>query len=238
MKGMILMKDILLNKKWIGAAALVLYAVVVSMFFAKSGMELASQLAPTVEQEIDYFLPITIAGGEIVAPQETIISRTYGSGYDIRKIVLDTRSDELEPSALKDKGMFVSRKYVYMISGSKTEIRDLKNMPDMTLDRETVHSAMEFVQDKAGGYIFLFVFTMFLIFVCCAVGLYTLAMHWALAGIFHNGFHQTLRINTFAYIFVSVLSLLTGLNVGIIATFIILFGANFITNKFLQQSQA
>lgn len=229
------MKDILLNRKWAGAIILAVYSLIVAAFFTNISSDFIKQAVPVVEQEIEGFLPITISNQEIVAPQNTIISRTYGTDYNVRKVVLDTRADEFETSALKDKGLYVSRKYVYFVSEGKTEIHDFKNIPDMTIDAEVLHSAMEYMQEKSSGYIFFGISVFFFMFAAMAIGLYSLAMHWALSGIFHNTLRQTLRINTFAYIIVSTFTMVVGFNIGIIATFVILFGANYGVNKWLQE---
>jgi len=220
------MKEILLDKKWIGAAALVVFSLLVAGFFTNFGVKFVKQYAPVVEQEVDSFLPVTIANGEIVAPQDTLISKTYGSEANGGKVVLDTRVDEFETSALKDKGLYISRKYAYIVSDNKTEIRDFKSFPNITLDEEVVHEFFKIAQDKAGGYIFSGIFAFFFVFAAFAIGLYSLVMYWPLKMIYHHGFAYTLRINTFAYIAVTALTMLFGFNLSIIVTFVILFGAN------------
>lgn len=231
------MKEILLNKKWVGAAVLLLYVLAVSAFFTNFGVKFVKQAAPMVERELVDFLPITIADGEIIEPKDTVITKTFGQGNDENKVVLDTRVDEFETSELKNKGLYVSRKYIYLVSNLKTEIRDMKEFPNMVIDEEVLHDVADLLTEKAGKYIFLGVFIMFWIFAAAAIGLYTLAMHWALAGLFHNPFAQTLRINTFAYIAVSVLTMIAGFNIGIIATFVILGAVNYAVNKWLQEEK-
>lgn len=231
------MKDILLYKKWMGALALVIYSLIVAMFGTGIGTKFVEQAAPIVEQELAGFLPITFSGGEIVAPKDTVISRTYGSDNNVRKVVLDTRAEEFETSALKDEGLYVSRKYVYVVSSKEMKITSLKDIPDMTIDEEILHDAGQIIVSKAGLYIFCTVFIFFLVFAAAAIGLYSLAMHWALKGLFANSFAQTLRINTFAYIGVSALTLIIGYNISIVITFVILFAVNYGVNKWLQEEK-
>ena len=231
------MKEILLNRKWIGAAALMVYSLIVAFLFTNFIVDAVKKTAPIVQQELADFLPITISDGEIVEPKERIISKTYGSGKDERKIVLDTNVEEFITSDLKDKGLFISRKYIYVVSDSRTEVRDLKNIPNMTIDREVLQEIAETAETKAGIYIFFGIFVAFWAVAAAVIGLYTLAMHWALTGVFHNQFAQTLRINTFAYIVVSALSMIAGFNIGIIATFVILGAANYAVNKWLVKEQ-
>jgi len=228
------MRDILLEKKWIGAIALAVYALIVATFFANMGSKFIEQSAPAVEQEVRAFLPVTIAGGEITAPQNTVISRTYGSGNDMRNVVLDTSTDEIETSVLKGKGVYISRKYIYTVSENKTEIHDMKKVPDMLIDAEIVHELSELVQSRAGLYIFVLTFVVFGAWTAIAIWLYSVIMYWALKTVFHNNFALTLRINTFAYIAISVLTVLIGFNIGAVATLIILLGVNIGVNKWLQ----
>lgn len=228
------MKDILLGKKWAGAIALAVYTIIVAIFFTNMGVKFILQNAPVVEKEVNVFLPVTIAGGEITAPQNTIISRTYGSGNDILNVVLDTSTDEIETSVLKDKGLYISRKYIYAVSENKTEIHDFKNVPDILIDSEVLHDFSELVQSRAGIYIFVFMLVAFGVWATIAIWIYSFIMQWALKSIFHNDFALTLRINTFAYIGVSVLTMLAGFNISAVSTFIVLFGVNFGVNKWLQ----
>ncbi|MBR1600398.1 MAG: hypothetical protein IJ677_02340 [Alphaproteobacteria bacterium] len=231
------MKEILLHRRWVGAIALVIYSLIVAILGADIGVKFVQQSAPIVEQELNVFLPITFSGGEIVSPRDTIISRVYGSGNNVRKVVLDTRAEEFETSALKDEGIYVSRKYVYAVSSREMKITSLKEMPDITIDSEVLHETRQIIENRAGVYIFCTVFVFFLLFAAVAVGLYSLAMHWALKGLFANSFAQTIRINTYAYILISGLTLLIGYNISIVITFVILFGVNYGVNKWLQEAK-
>ena len=231
------MKEFLLNKKWVGAVALFLYVAAVSTFFTGLTVKYIKQAAPTVERELVDFMPIRFENGMIVEPEDTIITKSYNYGNVEHKIVLDTRVDELENSELKVKGLYVSRKFVYFVSDLKTEVRSLKNQPDMVIDEEMVRNTMDDIQNKSGKYIFLILLIAFWIFTAAAIGLYTLAMHWAFAKMFHNSFSQTLRINTFAYVAVSAIIVVFGFNIGIIGTFVILGAVNYAVNKWLQEEQ-
>lgn len=232
------MKDILLYKKWIGALALAVCTIITAAFFANAGADFIKQSSPIAEREINAFLPITIAGGEITAPQNTIISKTYGSGNETFNVILDTRTDEIDNSVLKNKGLYISRSYIYAVSGNKTEIRDLKNIPDMLIDAQTVHDFFEVLQDRAGGYIFCLLFAVLFAWTAAAIGLYSVVIHFALKSMFNGGFALTLRISTFAYIALYLLRIFAGLNIGVVATFVIILGVNFGVNKWLQSKKA
>lgn len=229
------MKEILLDKKWIGAAALLIYSLLISVLFTVKGVELVKQGAPVLEKEINEFLPVTISGGEIVAPQNTLISKVYGDGKNTGIVILDTRVDEFEASTLKDKGLYISRKYFYAVSDEKTEIRSLSTIPDMTIDEEVMSNVFNIIRERAGVYIFFTLLISFLIFFACAILLYTLVMYWPLKALYHNEFGQVLRINTLAYIVISALTLLLGFSLSIIITFVLMFGANCSVNEGLKK---
>jgi len=227
------MKELLLGKKWFGAMVLAVYALAVAYWATGFAVNVIKQTMPQVEQELAAFLPVVIEKGEVVIPKDAIISKVYGQGNNMRNIVLDTRVDELETSELKGKGVYLSRKYLYIVSDIKTEVHPVNKLPDMVIDAETLHDASQIIQDKAGGYIFAGIFLFLLIFSAAAIGLYSLAMHWALSGMFNITFNQTLRINTLSYIVISALSFI-GLNVSIIITFVVLFMVNYGVNKYLK----
>lgn len=228
------MKEIFLDKKWVGAIALVVYSLIIAVLFTGMGVKLVENGAPVVEKEINEFLPITIADGAIVAPQDALISKVYGDS----RVVLDTRADEFETSALKDKGLYISRKYIYAVSKDKTEIRGIDNFPNMTIDEEVMSGVFKIIHERAGVYIFFTLFISFIIFFACAIGLYTLVMYWPLKALYHNEFGQVLRINTFAYIVISALTLLLGFSLSIIITFVLMFGANCGVNEGLKKIAA
>ena len=232
------MKEILLDKKWIGAGVLVIYSLLVAVFFTDLGVKFVNNAAPVIEREIDEFLPVTVSEGEITAPKDAYISKVYGSGRNEGRVVLDTRIDEFETSALKDKGVYISRKYIYAVSGEKTEIRSLATFPNMTIDEEVMSSLFKIIRERAGAYIFFTLFVCFLVFFACAIGLYTLVMYWPLKALYHNDFRQVLRINTLAYIVISALTLLLSFNLSIIITFVLLFGVNCGVNEGLKKIPA
>ena len=213
--------------------ALVVYALAVAYWSTGFAVNVISQTMPQVEQELSAFLPIVIEKGEVIVPKDTIISKVYGQGSNVRNLVLDTRVDELETSELNGKGVYLSRKYLYIVSDVKTEVHPVNKLPDMVIDAETLHDASRIIQDKAGGYIFAGIFLFLAVFSAAAIGLYSLAMHWALSGLFNITFSQTLRINTLSYIVISALSF-AGLNISIIITFVVLFMVNYGVDKYLK----
>ena len=230
------MKNFLLNKKWVGFLAILIYSIIVSAYVSQTTKNAIVRYGPTVAAEVETFLPITIENGEIVEPKDTVISKTYGEGWQSASVVLDTRTDEFEPSSLKGQGLFVSRKFVYTVTSNEIKIKSLKDMPNATLDKEVLDSVLTYLENNAGRYIFPFLFFSFIIGALIGILLYTVVMHWLMAIIFKVKFAHTLRINTLSYVVISLLILFTSLNIGILTTLVLMLGINFAVNFALKSA--
>ena len=225
------MQEFLLKKKWIGFAALVIYSLIVAVYSVKMAKEFVTQYAPVFEREAVDFLPITIQNGEIAEPENTLIQKSYGSGWQSFNVVLDTRSDEFEPSSLQGQGLYVSKKFIYTVANNKIEIHNMKDLPDATLDADTLSAAVQYTIKNIGRWAFPFVLVVVFISMGISVLLYTVLLHWLMAIIFKVKFAHTLRITTLAEICWSLAVLFIGLNPGLLLTFAILvlvnLGVNF-----------
>ena len=234
------MKDFITKNKWLGFIVVILYALFAAGYATHMVVPFVHQYMPTVTEEINSFLPVTIENGEIVAPQDTIISKSYDVGGDNIQVVLNTGVDEFETSELKNQGLYVSRKYFYAVSDRKTEIQSLEKLqfPNMVIDSEIVKSAATAVEENLGKYMFLVTFFAFLIFGGLAVVLYTLCMHWIVRLWFRVNFTQTLFVNSIAYVALSLLSLLTPFNIGVVIMFVALIAANVGINSAIKEENA
>ncbi len=231
------MKDFLLKKKWVGFFAILIYSLIVSAYVSGTTKEAIVRYGPTVAAEIEYFLPITIENGEIVEPKDTIISKTYGEGWQSANVVLDTRVDQFEPSSLQGQGFYVSRQYIYTVTNNEIKIKSLKDMPNATIDKEVLDSVLTYLEKNASRYIFPFLFFSFLIGALIGILLYTVVMHWLMAIVFKVNFGHTLRINTLSYVVLSLLILFTTLNLGILMTFVLMLGINFAVNYAIKTTE-
>ena len=222
------MKELITKNKWFGFVAVVLYALISAFYTVDVVVPFVKEYLPAVTEEAEQFLPITIENNEIVEPANTIISKTYGSGSSEAKVVLDTRVDEFETSALTTQGLYISRKFIYGVSRQKTEIRSLESMklPNMVISSDVVKSWAAAIEKNVGKYIFGAVFAFMFLFTCAAILLYTVCSHWIVAIWFKQPFSQTLFINTIAYIAIGLLHIFVAFSMGVIVTFVALIAVN------------
>lgn len=234
------MKELVTKNKWLGFIAIIVYAAIVAGYMAHTIVPFVKQNMPVVSEEIKSFLPVTFENGKIVAPQNVVISKSYDVGGDKIQVVMNTGIDEFETSDLKDSGLYISRKYFYAVSERKTEIQSFEKlqMPNMVVDSEIVDLAATEIEKNVSKYIFAGTFLAFLIFSAFAVLLYTLFMHWIIRIWFKIGFTQTLFVNSVAYVVLSLLSLLTPFNIGIIVMFVALIAANVGVNSAIKEENA
>lgn len=233
------MKEFIAKNKWLGFIVVIVYALIAAGYATRVIVPFVHQYTPAVTEEINSFLPITFENGEIVAPQDTIISKSYDIGGDKVQVVLNTGVDEFETSDLKDPGLYVSRKYLYAVGERKTEIQSFEKvqMPNMVVNSEIVSAAAKEITDNIGKYMFIMTFFAFLIFSAFAVLLYTLCMHWIIRFWFKADFTQTLFVNSVAYVILSLVSLITPFNIGIIIMFVALIAANVGINSAVKEEQ-
>ncbi len=222
------MKELITKNKWLGFIAIIVYALIAAGYATHTIVPFVQQYMPAVSEEIKSFLPVTFENGEIVEPQDTVISKEYDVGGDKVKIVMNTGVDEFDTLDLRNQGLYISRKYIYAVSERKTEIQSFEKlqMPNMVVNDEIVDLTAAEIEKNIGKYMFVTTFFAFLIFSAIAVLLYTLFMHWIIRIWFKIDFSQTLFVNSVAYVILSLLSLLTPFNIGIIIMFVALIAAN------------
>lgn len=232
------MKNFLLNNKWVGFVSLLVYALIASAVVSKYGVEIVKQYTPMVVQEAEQFLPITLQEGEIIEPQNKIINQTYGDEKNGVKfnVVLDTTRDEFEATSLTEQGIYVSKKYMYGVSGQKTEIRSLSDFPNGTLDKEKLDAGADLFVKNTQKYMFPIYAIIALVSAMIAVLIYTVLMHWLMAIMFKVKFGFTLRINTLVYAIISIIAVLSGMYVGWLMMFGLMLLLNIGVNA-LEKSQ-
>ena len=172
--------------------------------------------------------------------QDTIISKTYGDANSKFEIVLDTRKDAFDTSALSTPGMYVSKKYIYVVNEQKTEVRSFASMklPNMVLDKEVVQTWSDYAQKKLGKYLFVTTFLLMLLYVFSAVVLYTAVMHWLIAKFFNVRFSQTFMLNAFTYTAIALIGLFTGFNLSVLVTLVALVAVNVAVNAAWKENVA
>lgn len=229
------MEKTLLNTKWLGATCVVLVSFIFSYLACNYAVKAMNTFMPTVVTEVSQFLPITVENGAIVEPKDTLISRNYGNDERPYMLVLDTRTDELNAENIKNQGLYISRKFIYAIARDKTEIRSLSSFANMTIDQEMLVQGAEWLEQKSSGYIFGFLFISLLLYLSIVILLYAAVVHLLLNTMQKVEFKRTLRVTTLAYLGLFIICTFT-VSIGFIVTFILLFGANYLTAKYIPQN--
>ncbi|MBQ9035543.1 MAG: DUF1189 family protein [Alphaproteobacteria bacterium] len=234
------MKNFLLQNKWLGFVALLIYALIDSAVVSKIGIAAVEQYTPVVAQEMEQFLPITVENGEIVTPQNAVVRQSFNLGSEENKIpfnvVLDTTSNEIEATALAEDGIYVSRKFMYIVSGKNTQIQDLSDIPNGTFNKETLNAATELFVKNTHKYMFPLYAVATLIVAMIVILLFTVLMHWLMAIMFNVTFGRTLRINTLTYAVIYTVAVLSGFYVGLLAVFGIMLFLNIGVNAALKSA--
>ena len=229
------MKKLLLETKWIGALAVILFALVVSYYVSDWASTFIKQVRPTAVAELSEFLPITLENGEIVDPQGAYIRKTYGPQNMPINIVLDTRSDSLSSDEISEQGLYVSRKYIYAVSKQKTEIRSFEDMPNATIDRQLLEAGADWMEQNAGTYIFGTLFLSLALFMALASLIYAALIQLLIGKMIKVNFARTLRVTTLCYVALAIFGMAV-FSIGVIVKFVLLLAANYGVAKCVPQS--
>ena len=232
--------NFLLTKKWIGAAVFILSCLLYSAYCMVAVNDAVMQYMPTVKVNISDFLPITIENGMITKPENAIIERTYGSDDDKFKVVLDTRTEEFEPSLLQVTGLYISRSALYTVNSNKNEVRinSLRDVPNMVIDDEIMNAVVTAVEGYIKPVIFGFVMFWVIVAGLVTMGLYSLVLHWIMSAIYKAPYRQTLRLTVYSYIVLSLLGNLFTIPHLFILGFIVAAIVNFAVNMVQKQKEA
>lgn len=232
------MEKMLLRQKWLGVIVVFVVSLLFSVYSAGRITDAYVQIEPQISKEMNYFLPVTFAGGQIVSPQDAIIERTYGTPENPYTVMLNTKVDELNISDLSG-GLYFTRSKVYSYDSSKGEIKiqSLDKVPDVTITAQDVGGFLE----QFGGYLkptLSLIFTVvFASFIGIATLFYTIITHWLFKRLYHADFALTLRVNTLAYSAMFALSFLVDINFGFIVTLLLILACNYLANIILEEKQ-
>ena len=231
------MEKTLLNTKWLGTICVVAVAFIFSFLASNYASTAIRAFMPTFVTEASQFLPITVEKGTIVEPKDTQIKKNYGTADSPFVVMLDTNADELTSADLTAQGLYISRKFIYGVKSDKTEVWGLDKLSDMTINQELLQQGAEWVEQKSGGYAFAILFISILLYIPFAILLYAAVIQLIIGMALKVGFGRTLRVTTLGYLALFVIGAFT-VSIGIIVTFILLLGANWLTAKYYPQSTA
>ena len=229
------MKKFLLETKWVGVGLAVLLSFIISWTLSAKISLFIETTTPYVSEQIKGFLPITVENGTITEPQNTVIQKEYALGDETFHVVLNTETDELSTDDIKDTGLYISRKYMYMVSPQKSEIRSLSTIPNMRFDNELVQAGEEWLQKNTEKYLFIGLFLMLLITIGIASLIYAGLTQLLIGRAVAADFVRTLRITTLGYLVLLTVELFGGLSINMLIKFVLIVLLNYYINKNLYQ---
>ncbi len=227
------MKKFLIEQKWVGVGFAIIASLLIAWISTSKTIGFVQAVSPYISEEAKNFLPLTFENGTITEPQNTIISKEYKFGDDesnVVKVVLNTEVEELTSDDIKDSGIYFSRKYMYAVTPQKTEIRDLSDIPNMTVDQEMFDSGMKWLESRVNGYLFVVIFVMMLAWIGLAVLIYAALSQLLIGKVVSSAFARTLRITTLGYL-VLLIELGTGFGINILIKLVLLVLLNYYINK-------
>lgn len=192
--------DILLKKKWVGALLLIITCFYMSFDISRTFNDLYQYIAPTLKQEVGYFLPISIEDGVIVEPKNKIIQKQYGDKNKIT-VELNTETEELDVNNLND-GFYVTKNNLYIVNKAKNKerVQSLENFPNIKINEEIFSSALVSFEQYAYKTILVGGGILFLLW-----GFLSISFTSAIASIFiperwNFKFRNILRVNTLMFV--------------------------------------
>ena len=205
-----------LTKKWLGPLFLFVYVLVTSLFLVHQITPQLKAIFPVITQEAGAFLPITIQNGEVVQPENALISKTYTLQDGTFNVVLDTRTEKLDLNTLSPNSIYFSRKCVYIVSPEETKERCFpeSSSEPIVITEEMVKNLMDNLGEHVDTFLTgVLIISLFLGFYFVIL-FYTIILHWIIALLARTSFGQTLFINTLLYILYNLVETFTPITLG------------------------
>ena len=230
-----------LTKKWLGPLFLFLYTLGVSFSLIHKMVPYMKEMFPVINQEAETFLPITFQNGEIVQPQNTIISKNYtdekGNNFSV---ILDTRTDMLDLNKLPKDGFFISKKCVYIVSPDESRVKcfdSIQSQEPFVITKEKLENWLNKASKYATTFLTaFFAITLFIVFYIIIL-FYTIIMHWIVALLSKTSFGQTLFINTLTYIGWNLVEAITPIRIGFLLKVVLFICINWIVCKSINEKK-
>lgn len=199
----------------IGKRYMLALAVIASLCFAFYMHKETVNFIPEAQSIADQLLPIKVENGVMVEPANTVKVAKFsidtnmnGNGEPLFPIVLDTRTDTLDPSTLS-QGIYISRTTVYTVN--KNEVRMVKLSNSFELPKADY---TEFLKSSIDWMIVFFTFTSILV-----LFIYYLALTWfyalcsyAISALLSRKIEFKARMRVSAVAMITTYALLTLLN--------------------------
>ncbi len=231
--------EFLLQKKWLGALLFILFCLGYSLYASIEVNKVVTDFMPAVKTSAADFLPITIEDGMIAKPENTLIEKSYGDDDDKINIVLDTRTEEFEPSTLTESGIYVSRSAVYSVNTNKNEVRinSLHDVPNMVIDEDVLNTVISVAESYVKPVVFGGVLAVCLGWGLIVLGIYSLVLHWIMSAIYKAPYRQTLRLTVYAYVVFNLVAMTTAFSGTFLGGFLFAAVVNFAANMILKREE-
>lgn len=229
--------DFLLTKKWVGALLFLIFSVCYSLYMSSTINREVTNLMPAVKASASDFLPITIEKGMISKPENTLIEKTYGDAGEQLKIVLDTRTEEFDPSNLTESGIYVSRSAVYSVNAAKNEVRinSLRDVPNMVIDEDVLNTVVSTIEEYIYPTVLAIVASFLVIWGLIVMGIYSLVLHWIMSAVYKAPYRRTLRLTVYSYIVFSLIGMFIKISSPFMLGFVFALAVNILANSWLKK---
>jgi hypothetical protein len=221
----------LLAQKYLSLTVILLFSFVLAAYVANTIKEVLVQYAPTIGEEVEHFLPITIENGKIVYPENKVMSRCYMN--DEYCVVLDTTTDEIKAEDLK-QGVYISRKNIYMVTPQKTEIKPL-TLENTVIDNEVWQSMLETLVAKLPIITFVVLCLFLNIYVSGFILLCSGIIYFCKSWFSKSDFGQIFKVSTLALVLVEIISVVFGFALSAFSVLCLLFFANIAVDSLLKK---
>ena len=221
-----------LKNKWIGLAVLVLCSLIWSFRITSDVKPMLQRYIPVIMEVSEPFLPISVKNGEITG--EARVVKTVLPGNPPLNLVLDTTVNNFNVEDLKEAGIYVSKKDIYIVDKGETKIRSLTSFNDVEIDKKTMEKLLSYMSLIADS-LFLIYFLLFFAYISICVIIYSLITYLIMRIFAKTGFSQIFVISSIVYSLIRIFAMLSLINLGSIITLIILVCANYLYVKMSQE---
>ena len=221
------------NGQGIGLKYLALLALVLGIICGVATKMITTDAIPYAQQVADQLLPIKVIGGQIVEPEDTykVVHIRYSDDDNFYPvpIVLDTTSDVLDINLL-EQGVYITKSFLYLIN--ENEARTYKLDGDFELEQKDYTDAFTSFINWTAFSVAIFVFAGLFVFYFLMTLLYSAvaAIIAALTKV-NLDFNKKMRLSMVAFVTTLILSgilkFITGLNVGMWASVIVVVALQF-----------
>ena len=129
----------------------ILLSIIISLFFHAN----IDTLLPLTAADLQPIVPITFENGVIVEPADQLKKVTVKRDNIEYVLALDTRADEIDKSELDKTGLYLSRRYFYVVDGQDVRRQSFDNI-NVVVDEDGLKQAFEKIRFYMVAGVFIF----------------------------------------------------------------------------------